>query len=314
MPDKILVVDDHSETLKVVSFILEQHGYQVVSARSGVEGLTLAETVRPALIVLDVMMPEMDGLEVCRRLRARPEFNHTPILFFTVKALVDDKWAGFQAGADDYLTKPTDPSELARRVKTLLVRSRDSAEEVAGMAGVDTLEADDQSIETGVPGPTGPYHLKPAGDNCLIVVTGVRGGVGTTTVAVNLAATLADEGEETILVDMDMNQGHVGLYLNQKIHTGLNELTRCSAKEISQQLPYHLVEDSKHLRLLLTRPNLDDALPMLNSEQAVNLVQALLLESRYVVLDIGRGLRAEWRPVVQLADHIIVCTRPERVA
>jgi DNA-binding response OmpR family regulator len=84
----------------------------------------LAESERPDLMLLDVMMPEMDGYEVCRRIRKNPLFAHVPIMMFTAKTLVDDKVAGFEAGADDYLTKPTHPAELAARIKLVLERSK----------------------------------------------------------------------------------------------------------------------------------------------------------------------------------------------
>ena len=121
---KILVVDDHSETLKVVSFILEQHGYQVVGARSGAEGLSLAEAERPALIILDVMMPEMDGLEVLTRLKGKTETASIPVILLTAKVQYEDVLGGYKLGADYYITKPFTSTQLVNGINLLLGESK----------------------------------------------------------------------------------------------------------------------------------------------------------------------------------------------
>lgn len=120
MAYKILVIDDHPETLSIIQRVLQQQGYQVLGARSGFRGLTLAESENPDLVMVDGMMPEMDGWEVCRRLRATPKLAKIPIIMFTAVDEAEQKLAGFDAGADDYLTKPTEPDELVERVKTIL--------------------------------------------------------------------------------------------------------------------------------------------------------------------------------------------------
>jgi Response regulators consisting of a CheY-like receiver domain and a winged-helix DNA-binding domain len=114
MSEKILVVDDDVESLKLISLMLKRQGYDVAIANSGVQALSKALAEMPNLIILDIMMMDMDGYEVCRRLRANPETRPIPIIMFTAKTLIDDKVAGFEAGADDYLTKPTHPAEWRR--------------------------------------------------------------------------------------------------------------------------------------------------------------------------------------------------------
>ena len=129
MAEKILIIDDDLDTLKLVGLILQRQGYQIVAANSGSQGLAKAAAERPNLILLDVMMPDMEGYEVTRRLRADPELARTPIIMFTAKTMVDDKVAGFEAGVDDYMTKPTHPAELVSRVKALLARSASSSQQ-----------------------------------------------------------------------------------------------------------------------------------------------------------------------------------------
>ncbi|MFZ4826863.1 MAG: response regulator transcription factor, partial [Phototrophicaceae bacterium] len=125
MAEKILIVDDDIDSLKLIGLMLQRHGYEVVAANAGSQAISKAVNERPDLIILDVMMPDMDGYEVCRRLRAEHVTVNIPIIMFTAKTLIDDKIIGFEAGADDYLTKPTHPAELASRVKAMLARYRE---------------------------------------------------------------------------------------------------------------------------------------------------------------------------------------------
>ncbi|MFO3796084.1 MAG: response regulator transcription factor, partial [Anaerolineales bacterium] len=122
MAEKILIVDDDADTLRLVGLMLQRQGYEVIVASDGPQALQKAEEEEPDLILLDVMMPGMDGYEVARRLRANPITASTPILMFTAKAQIDDKLVGFESGADDYLTKPTHPAELQAHVRALLAR------------------------------------------------------------------------------------------------------------------------------------------------------------------------------------------------
>lgn len=124
MAEKILVIDDDLETLRLVGLMLQKQGYHVVTAASGEEGIQVALREQPDLILLDVMMPGLDGFEVTRRLRQNPETSSIPILIFTAKSQVEDKVEGYEAGADDYLTKPIHPAELIAHIKALLGRSR----------------------------------------------------------------------------------------------------------------------------------------------------------------------------------------------
>src|SRR5690349_3477131 len=109
MAEKILIVDDDLETLRLVGMMLEKQGYSILAASSGSEAINKAQSERPDIILLDVMMPDMDGYEVTRALRAGAKTADIPILMFTAKSQVDDKIAGYNAGVDDYLTKPVHP-------------------------------------------------------------------------------------------------------------------------------------------------------------------------------------------------------------
>ena len=121
---KILVVDDEPEAVELVEFNLKQAGFSVVSAIDGAEALKKARAVLPGLIVLDLMIPEVDGLEVCKMLRRDPATAAIPIIMLTAKAAEIDRVLGLELGADDYLTKPFSPRELVLRVRKILERGR----------------------------------------------------------------------------------------------------------------------------------------------------------------------------------------------
>lgn len=120
MKQTILVVDDEPDAVELVAFNLKAAGFHVATAADGEEALRKARTLLPALIVLDVMLPEIDGLEVCKILRRDPATAALPILMLTAKAAEVDRVLGLELGADDYLTKPFSPRELVLRVKNLL--------------------------------------------------------------------------------------------------------------------------------------------------------------------------------------------------
>src|SRR5512136_1816381 len=119
-PARILVVDDNPENLEIFRARLASHGYEILTARDGEEGLATARGALPDLILLDIMMPKMDGIEVCRQLRADPAFPFTPIIMVTARADSRDIVAGLAAGGDEYLTKPVDQASLVARVKSML--------------------------------------------------------------------------------------------------------------------------------------------------------------------------------------------------
>ena len=119
---KILLVDDEPDILEIVGYNLKNQGYQVYTANNGVEALKTAKKIIPNLILLDIMMPEMDGIETCEKIRAKKSLENTLIAFLTARNEDYSQVAGFDAGADDYITKPIKPKVLISKVKSLLRR------------------------------------------------------------------------------------------------------------------------------------------------------------------------------------------------
>ena len=119
---KILLVDDEPDILEIISYNLKSNGFEVFTAMNGVKALKKAKSILPDLIILDVMMPEMDGIETCEEIRKIPELNDTIITFLTARSEDYSQLAGFDAGADDYINKPIKPKLLVGKVKSLLRR------------------------------------------------------------------------------------------------------------------------------------------------------------------------------------------------
>ena len=126
---KILLVDDEPDILEIVGYNLKNEGYQVYTASNGGEGLKMAKKITPHLILLDIMMPEMDGIEACEKIRKVKELEHVIISFLTARGEDYSQVAGFDAGADDYITKPIKPKVLLSKIKSLLRRLKKNEEQ-----------------------------------------------------------------------------------------------------------------------------------------------------------------------------------------
>lgn len=126
---KILLVDDEPDILEIVGYNLSNEGYQIITASNGLEGVKKANKEKPQLIILDVMMPEMDGIEACEQIRKNKDLENTVVTFLTARGEDYSQVAGFDAGADDYITKPIKPKVLVSKVKALLRRFKDESSE-----------------------------------------------------------------------------------------------------------------------------------------------------------------------------------------
>ncbi len=283
MSEKILIVDDDVDTLRLVGLMLQRQGYQITAATSGELGLEKAFEERPDVILLDVMMPEMDGYEVTRRLRKNPICATTPILLFTAKTQLDDKVTGFEAGADDYLTKPTHPAELQAHVRALLGRSR-------------PRKAED------VPAPAREEHARVVG------VLSPRGGLGASTLACNLAGALYSRTHaEVILAEMVPGQGTLGMDLGLPSSYGLNELLCGKPVEITRErVESLLAAHGSGLRLLLASENPRDVHLTAQVENYPPIVSCLATLARYIVLDLGPGLPPYVEKTLPLCNDRIV--------
>jgi len=286
MADKILIIDDDVDTLKLVGLMLQKQGYQIIAANNGEHGLAQAEAENPDLILLDVMMPEMDGYEVAKRLRANQSTTSTPILMFTAKTQLDDKVTGFEAGADDYLTKPTHPTELSAHVKALLARSS------KGKIPTSPLSTETRSLTIGILAP--------------------HGGQGVTTTAVNLgdAIRLAFNAE-VIIAELRPGMGTLGPDMGEADPKALTELLTASPSEpTGQKTKDKLYVHATGLRMLFGSVRPKDALLMNALGPMEALVNQLSNLAPYLVLDLGSGLTPLTQKLIPVCNTILVLVEP----
>jgi DNA-binding response OmpR family regulator len=239
----------------------------------------------PDLILLDLMMPEMDGYEVSRRLRSDPTTAEIPIIMFTAKTQVDDKVLGFEAGADDYLTKPTQPRELFAHMKAVLARSG-------------------KSRSTSMASSTEPGYM--------IGVLAAKGGLGVSTLVLNLGITLLDfYGKDVLVADFRPGQGTIGLELGLTETDGLNRLLRRKSSEITRRdVEAEIVSHSSGLRLLLSSSRPADARFQNAVSNFENIIQHMPSLSHYGVIDLGPSLTPVNSKMCKSLNELIIVVEP----
>ena len=277
MAAKILVVDDDPNVQRLLSYTLKQEGYEVVVAADGAEGFRLWGAEDPALILLDVMLPKLDGYQVAAKIRAEEAGSHVPIIMLTAEAEVEQKIRGLRAGADVYLVKPFHPAELLARIKSLLAR----------FAPKDLL--------VGRP---------PLGR--VLAFYGAKGGVGTTTIAINVAIALQRElGRRVCLVDANLQFGDHRVFLD----LGLDRksiVDAVSAPSIDADLLRGVVvEHDSKIDLLLAPPTPEQA-ELITKEHLTQIIDVLRGLYDYVVVDLDKRLDDMNLGVFDAAEHLFV--------
>ena len=275
----ILVIDDDANLLKVIGVLLERANYTFQAATNGVEGLSLAESMKPDLVVLDVAMPFMKGTEVCQRLREQAHTSRMPIIMMSNLERIEDKLAGFEAGADDYVTKPVNPKELLARINALLVRSQYGTP---------------QSART-------------------IAIVGAKGGVGVTSLAVNFAAALVQREYSVTLAELRSGHGEIRFHLNLPAEPNLGRLLETDAVSLSRSDVDRCVH--RHvsgLRVLLAPEQVAEHL--LTPEHMAAIVDALELGSDFLILDLPSLLDGAVASALRAADVILLVTEPESLS
>lgn len=284
MPEKILIVDDDVDTLRLVGLMLERQGYQIIAANNGNQAIEMAQSENPDLILLDVMMPDLDGYEVTRRLRALPTTGAIPIIMFTAKNQVDDKITGFEVGADDYLTKPTQPRELFAHIKAVLARGK-KAREVSA-------------------------PLKEKG--MVLGVISAKGGLGLSTLAANLGIVLHNQsGKEVIVAEFRPGEGSISLDLGFTKPEALTRLLNRRPTEITSSLiSGELVTHSSGIRLLMASYLPHDAHYITCSEHFEAIATHLGYLASFVIIDLGPGLTPITERTLKSCDELIVVVEP----
>jgi pilus assembly protein CpaE len=281
MPEKILVVDDDPQTVKYLSIYLKRLGYEPLEALDGMTALKIAHEQRPDMIVLDVMMPGMDGFEVARSLRRHPETALIPILMFTAKTQVEDKLAGYDAGVDIYLTKPAHPVELQANIKALLSQKKARSEARAKRGYT-------------------------------VGVIAAKGGLGTSTVALNLAVAARQRGKGKVLAaEMRPGQGTWGDELGLGGGQGLVSLLRMSRAEINAAaVGGQLTQNTFGVPLLLASNERCDIDCMTALAQYEAVIDEIGQMADLIVLDIGTSFHPAYEIFARLCDEMVLVLEP----
>lgn len=287
MSEKILVVDDDVDTLRLVGLMLQRQGYQIIAANSGQQALASAQTENPDLILLDVMMPDMDGYEVAHRLRDNAATASTPIIMFTAKSQVEDKLAGFDVGVDDYLTKPTQPRELFAHVKAVLARGKKP-----GAASTPAAPTKERGYVVGV--------------------LSVKGGVGVSTLALNLGISLHTRTKKDLIIaEFRPGEGSMALELGYLNPEGLNRLLTRPVTEISiADVESELLTHKTEVRLLLSSYSPMDAKHTVSADHFEAIARHLAYLANYTVIDLGPALPPITDKVLAVCDELIVVLEP----
>ena len=280
MPEKVLIVDDDVETLRLVGLMLQRQGYQIVAANNGGQAITMTRSEKPDLIVLDVMMPDIDGFEVTRQLRKDPETSQIPILMFTAKNQVEDKVAGYEVGVDDYLTKPVHPAELIAHVKSLLSRGKARA----------------PAVEVGY----------------MIGVIAPKGGLGVSSFVLNLAIAIHQSTKiEVIAAELRPGSGSWVFDLGFNDVDALSKLLKNHAKDITaSSVEKELIQSKYGIRLLPSSTNIMDVELTRATEQMEAIAGFLPQLAPLVLLDIGANMLPNVDRVLKMCKEIIVITEP----
>ncbi|MCR4407825.1 MAG: response regulator [Anaerolineae bacterium] len=287
---RILVVDDSKFSAKMIESRLVEAGFQVdvaYSAEQAIASLSAPGSPLPDLVISDVVMPGMDGYQFCRWLRGNPATVRVPVIMLTSKGGVSAKVDGFQAGADDYLVKPVDPTELEMRIKVLLARVKALKSTAGGTAAMPTQAR-------------------------VISVFSLRGGVGVTSVAVNLAVALAQMWQADVpLLDLSLQSGHCALLLDLRPQHSLADLAERGPDEIdSALLEGVFVRHNSGVRVLAAPPA-----PELADTITTTLVDSVLTTLRpqfsYLVIDTPSRFDEVTLTALDRSDVIVLLLSPE---
>ena len=290
MPEKILVVDDDVDTLRLVGLMLEKQGYQIVAANSGNQALQQAESENPDLILLDIMMPDMDGFEVTRMLRASRATQNIPIIMFSAKAQVEDKVTGFEAGVDDYLTKPTQPRELVAHVKAVLARGKKPR-------GIPIASEN-----------TAPVRER----GYVLGILGARAGLGVTTLTMNLGVSLRQRtNRDVVIAEFRPGEGTMALDLGYIHPEGMERLLQKKASDISiADVDAELITHKSEVRMLMASYKPSDARYTLAADRFGAIANHLAYLGHYVLIDLGPGLPPITEKTLPICDDLIVLLEP----
>jgi len=286
----VLVIDDEPINQQLVAHALEPLQYAVHSANDGRSGIALAHSLKPDLIITDVMMPDINGYEVTRTLRRQPEFANTPILVLTAKSGLQDKIKSFEAGADDHLTKPFEAAELAARVMALLRR--------AEATKVSPTEVSAKRIESA--------------EARMVAVHSLRGGTGCSSLAVNLALGFSCLWRQpTMLLDLTMTAGQVALMLNMTLRRTWADIVTFSAEDLDMSALSSIISGHESGLHFIAAPTFPIEAEGLRGDTLAAAFRLIKGQYEYVVADLPHDFSEPAIQALDAADVILMIATPD---
>src|SRR5438552_8186554 len=280
--ERVLFVDDEGQIRKLVQTFLTKHGYVVATANDGFEALREIKRQRPHILITDVQMPNLNGLELTRRLRAEAATARLPVIMLSAKKQADDILAGYAQGADEYVAKPVELAVLAAKVDLLLRRGR----EADGTAAAAAL---------------------PKGRVCVLLHG--KGGVGATTIAVNTALALASTMIYRVSVlDLSLEFGNAGMLMDLKPQQTLADLSSVRIEDMSEDLFELFVARHPSGVRLVTGSQLPEHAELVTVPAVHHAIDRLRATSDYVVVDTAATFTQHTLAAIDSADLLAVVT------
>ena len=298
---KVLVIDDEFPVRYLVEHQLKRNGYEAISAKDGPSGIQAAQAHKPDLIVLDIMMPKMNGFEVCQEIRNDPAIAATPVIFLTACMTRKHKLRAFEIGADDYLIKPFQPDELLAHITAVLRRSGEKEETIVS------------PVNNGKPPQPEPQPLQ---KGKIVSLFSPKGGVGTTTLAIQLSeAMVIREGRPVLLIDLDLPLGGIAPMLSLYSQRHVIDLLNHRPSEITLPLVEQFAQKHRSNMLVIPTPTkLIRSGKMPTGESLAPLLQRMSDAGFQVILDLGSTLSNLTVEALRLSDIVYVITSGQPVS
>jgi DNA-binding response OmpR family regulator len=278
---RILIVDDNESARRSLRLVFGKKGYEVETAGTGREAIEKAREGFFDLVILDIMLPDIGGIEICQQLRSNPETTHLPIIMLSGRTQVPDKIKGLKAGADEYVTKPVDLDELVARVAALLDRTRRLRQA--------------QPVERGK----------------VLGFIGAKGGVGTTTVALNVASVLARQEKSVIAMEFRSDYGTFSPQLRKVPDENLGTLPELDPEQTNErELSKRLFSSPFGLRVLFG-PQKVDEFKEIEPDQAEAVIEGLAGMADYIVIDLPCSASSASQAAVRCCDYVALVVAPE---
>lgn len=284
---KVLLIDDEPFYNKLLSRPMRDAGHEFLYSRNGKDGLAKVSAEVPDVIIVDLLLPDIQGFDILTRLRRDSEFNHIPVIVITAKKELGDKLKAFELGADDYLVKPFQPEELVARMRILARRGR-------AMQIVSQMEKSDESLTT------------------IVAVHSLRGGVGTTSVATNLALAFNQLwSKPTLIIDAVLSAGQVAMMLNSKPRFSWEDFAEVETENIDDDLIRDIASKHPSGLSFIAAPQNPIALDTFGDEFWRLVMDKLTKQYEFIVIDTAHDFADITIQMLNSASTLILMLAPE---